>query len=741
MAWNPSDGKGSVLQQTADDRRAVFFVDFCFGVSGDRGVMDAPTGGRSMTMKRLENRPVAMAMLVHLCLMVITLIGWPAAMPWVAVGSALVLGGWLIRREHRSLRLLSAVRWRWGRPAGAGRSAPATVDEALADWIDELDASGTEGECRSLLENLAAAVYLHDGERFLHVNRAACELLRGSREELLGWPVTRVLPEGFAEARSRAARSDRLEHHRRMDGTEVPVEVMEAMGKSGRTLLVVRDVTERLKNERQRDRDREQLQLVADYMPSMVALVDRDERCQFINRSFTRWFEKFDREIVGRRLEDVLDESTYRQARPYVQRALTGTTAVFQHVIHDHAGHSRHFLATYVPHRQDGKVVGFVALEHDITEVERASRRLRESEARYRQLVESSPYCIHEIDADGLLRSVNSAGLRMMGKNDEREVIGTNMVLCAAPEEIDAVRAHIEGALAGQPMELEYRTADGRTFASTLTPLHDVRNRPQGLMGIVRDISESKRIEALRREAEEEVRRHLAGLKALSARLESVREEERKHIAREIHDELGQLLTALKMEIHGVENAVLRLPEGDIRVAMEERVIEAGSLADQTIRSVREIAMRIRPSVLDELGLIPALQHECARFEERAGIRCRFSAGEGIPSLEEELATTCFRLTQEFLTNIARHARATRAEVRLECTADQLVLEVTDDGMGLPENAETVSGHLGLIGARERVNNHQGTLTLDGLNGSGSVVTVRLPLPGADNLNDENPDS
>ena len=702
-----------------------------------------------VVINKLREWPVTVWVLAHLCVLAVAVLLLPGWFDVVAGVAAVVVGLRVVRWEAEQRHMLAAVRDRVSGLFAGAAEAPATMPAAV-ERLGELLKSGrarvdaTETKYRTLVDQAAVAVYVHDGENFLDVNRRACELLGYPRAELLALPVCEVMgapsagETGAAFSRLPAGRQpDRQAKHRRRDGTRVPVEVSTTVVHiDGRptALSIVRDITERLHIEQARDRSRERLQLVADNIPSLVALVDIRQRYQFVNRAYARWFERFDRDLVGRAVKDVLDEATYRDARPHIERALSGLTAVFQHAIYDREGRACHFLATYVPHRESGKVVGFVALEHDITELENAAQRVRESEARYRQLVESSPYCIHEIDPDGVLRSVNSAGLRMLGKRQVRDLVGRNLLQCAAPEEHEAVRAHIHEALAGGSAELEYRTADGRTFASTMTMLHDVRDRGPGLVGIIRDITGQKRVEARRREAEEEGRRHLESMKALSARLESVREEERKHVSREIHDELGQLLTGLKMELHGLENAVMRLPEEVARAAMEERIIEAGDLADRTISAVREIAMRIRPSVLDELGLIPALRHECARYEERTGIRCEFSAASDFPGLEDEEATTFFRLAQEFLTNIARHAKATRATVRLAREENRLTLRVTDDGVGIPEDAESTSGHLGLVGARERVHNHGGTLTLDGLEGSGSVVTVRLPLPSKSDL-------
>ena len=664
----------------------------------------------------------------------------------LALGSAILTTVLVHRKETRQRRTMAQISARLAEmSASEAREAPRTLDTALNQMGKLLDSGRarvdeSEMKYRTLVEQAAVAIYLHNGSRFSEVNSKACELLGYTREEFLAIPYQEILAENLGGDPAATLgklptgrQPDRVSHHRRKDGTIVPVEVSTTVvdiADRRFALSIVRDISERMRSEEVRDRSREQLQLVADNIPSLIALVDSSQRYQFVNRAFARWFKRFDRDVVGRAVKDVLHEATYRNARPYIERTLEGSTSVFQHTIYDRAAAPRHFLATYVPHRQNGRVVGYVALEHDITELEAATIRVRESEARYRQLVESSPYCIHEISTEGILRSVNSSGVKMLGRQSEEELIGTDFAQCASPEDTGPLREQIRNAVKGQRDELEYQTRDGRSFASSMTPLRDTRHGIQGLMGIVREITEQKRVEARRLEAEAEGRRHLANLQALSARQESIREEERKRISREIHDELGQLLTALKMELGGLEKDVLSLPDENARGALEERVIEAGDLADRTIRSVREIAMRIRPSLLDELGLIPALQHECARYREHSGLACSFTTSGDIPDLEDAIATALFRLCQEFLTNIARHARATRADVRLARSGDTLTLTVTDDGVGISSDAETTSGHLGLIGARERVHNLNGTLQLDASPNRGTVATVNVPLPG-----------
>jgi signal transduction histidine kinase len=209
-------------------------------------------------------------------------------------------------------------------------------------------------------------------------------------------------------------------------------------------------------------------------------------------------------------------------------------------------------------------------------------------------------------------------------------------------------------------------------------------------------------------------------LTALSDRLVSAQEEERRRLARELHDELGQSLTAVNTYLWLVERSV-----GD-DATLRQRLGEARHVVSRTLGSMRELSQLLRPSVLDDLGLIPSLESDLAAFERRHGVRATLTA-EGLPErLSPALETALYRITQEALTNVARHARATRVRVALATMRGELRLEIEDDGVGLPRAAGPGRRGLGLVGIRERARAFGGALELD--DGPGTRLRVRLPL-------------
>jgi signal transduction histidine kinase len=211
-------------------------------------------------------------------------------------------------------------------------------------------------------------------------------------------------------------------------------------------------------------------------------------------------------------------------------------------------------------------------------------------------------------------------------------------------------------------------------------------------------------------------------LRALSARIEAVRERDRTAIAREIHDELGQALTALKMDIAWVQR---RLP--NVERPITDKLVEITRAADEIIGSIRRISAELRPGILDDLGLVAAIEWQADEFSQRSGIPCDLTCSIGEIQLERELATGVFRVFQESLTNVVRHANATRIHVRLYLRHGNIVLEVGDDGIGVPEL--TPQSSLGLLGMRERARRLDGTCEVrPGESGKGTLVVLKVPL-------------
>jgi signal transduction histidine kinase len=209
----------------------------------------------------------------------------------------------------------------------------------------------------------------------------------------------------------------------------------------------------------------------------------------------------------------------------------------------------------------------------------------------------------------------------------------------------------------------------------------------------------------------------------LSRRLEVVREDERTRIARELHDELGVRLTCLKMDLSRLQPIM----NDASRPKLEEKVLSMIEQVDTTIAAVQGLVAELRPGVLDDLGLVAAIEWQCRDFERRSGIRCFVDSTEEDIPLDSARATAAFRICQEALTNVVRHAKAKEIRVHLAKLDKELLLEIHDDGQGIVPEKFIAATSLGLLGMRERAGAVGGTLQIIGQPGQGTTVTLRLP--------------
>ncbi|MGZ5568250.1 MAG: ATP-binding protein [Limisphaerales bacterium] len=231
-----------------------------------------------------------------------------------------------------------------------------------------------------------------------------------------------------------------------------------------------------------------------------------------------------------------------------------------------------------------------------------------------------------------------------------------------------------------------------------------------------------------RKKAEELVLQSREQLRALSGRLQSLREEERTRLSREIHDHLGQLLTALKFDLRSVERKVAALQDGEARNVLNNKLASAQKLADETLVSVQKIASELRPGILDRVGLAAAIESEVRAFQSRTGVQCECKIPTDTPPIPQEHATAAYRICQELLTNIARHAKATHVRVGLGYNNGWLVLEVRDDGVGIRSSEIDNPESLGILGVHERAAMLGGTTTFEGSPGEGTTVIVTMPF-------------
>jgi PAS domain S-box-containing protein len=363
---------------------------------------------------------------------------------------------------------------------------------------------------------------------------------------------------------------------------------------------------------------------------------------------------------------------------------------------------------------EDGKIVGGVVVFRDISDRKAHEEELHRINEFLDSIVENIPDMVFLKDARELrFVRFNRAGEELLGYSRE-ELIGKNdfdlfpeeqaRFFTAKDRQVLEERKLVD--IPEEPIQTRYRGE--RILHTKKIPLLDRAGMPRFLLGISADITESKRLEEAER------------LRDLARHLQRAREEERHRIAREIHDELGQALTGLKYEVSWLS----RQTAGDgfaEKLAALERTIE------ETIRSVRRIVSELRPHVLDHLGLLEAIEWEGRQFEERTGIRCEVHLPEGPLTLDDDRSTSMFRILQETLTNVARHAVASRVEVDVAVGERYVQLVVRDNGRGITPEQIASPRSFGILGMEERVRIFGGSVLVKGGEKGGTTVAVRIP--------------
>src|SRR6202521_5307492 len=340
---------------------------------------------------------------------------------------------------------------------------------------------------------------------------------------------------------------------------------------------------------------------------------------------------------------------------------------------------------------------------------------LQGSDHTYRVFVERMNEGAAVLSSDHTVLHCNGRLARFLGAGLQ-SVIGSSMLDLVWPDDhpkLDALLRRAAQRNCRGEIRLQSRKRAPLSVHLSLNPLRLDSTRAVCL--IASDLSEMKR-------AEQELRASSEQLRNLAAHLLSVREEERARISREVHDELGQSLTAVKMDLAWLAG---RLPRGNGH--MLKRISSTRQLADSIIQSVRRISTELRPAVLD-LGLAAAVEWQVQEFQTRSGIQCkvRLLTREVVAS---NASTAMFRIFQETLTNVARHAKATRAEVVLQKQRDRLVLLIRDTGRGFDQADPSLSKSLGLLGMRERAAILGGRVDISSAPGKGTTVAAWIPLP------------
>ncbi|MBB5469299.1 PAS domain S-box-containing protein [Paraburkholderia sp. CI2] len=354
-------------------------------------------------------------------------------------------------------------------------------------------------------------------------------------------------------------------------------------------------------------------------------------------------------------------------------------------------------------------------LRAQIDERRRADARLQASEARFRAIVETSPVplCITSMP-DGHILYTNLPLRELFGMDEGSSANIADFY--AERGERERLIEHLRTTGGLRNTEIQFRRQDGTRFWAMATARVATYDDSPAIYVGLNDITGRKQMEQELVESREQQRE-------LSAYMEAIREEERKRIAMEIHDELGQLLTALKMDVSLLKMRIAHDAEAT------KKADDMRQLVEGTISMVRNVASHLRPAALN-FGIVSALEWLVDEFNRRNAIACELRIEGGEPALSDAHATALFRIAQASLTNVARHAAATRVEVTLVSTAAQLLLHVRDDGCGFDQQVVSRDYSYGLLGMNERARLIGGSLSIDSSPGAGTMVSIHIPLDG-----------
>lgn len=463
--------------------------------------------------------------------------------------------------------------------------------------------------------------------------------------------------------------------------------------------------------------------------------IDAEGRVSFVNRAAERMLGYAAAEILGRPMHDLIhhsraDGSSHALEECPVHAAMSGGVVVRQDADVFWRKDGSRLDVGYVaaPMVEDRVVTGAVVLFDDISERRRAEasrqaaeRRLRESEACLARAQVQASLGSWSFDGGSNRLEWSEETRRMFGVAPGDAVSYERFLARVHPDDRAHVEAEWQAAHQGKPYDIEHRLLiDGQ--------VKWVRERAElefgaegGLkraLGTVQDITELKA-------KEEELLRSRQLLRELAAHSERVREVERTRIAREVHDELGQYLTALRMDA-----AMLNIRYGTANPDLAGHLQAMKETIDTTIGVVRHVASMLRPGALD-MGLVSAAEWLLANFQERSGVRCRLEAPTEELAMDDDRTTAVFRILQESLTNIARHAEASNVTVTLTLDEGELCMQVEDDGVGFDSQLVRQKKTFGLMGIRERAMAFGGLSSIDSRPGDGTTLTVRIPLEGA----------
>ena len=573
------------------------------------------------------------------------------------------------------------------------------------------------------------SIFIHDFDgNILYVNESAAKTRGYTRDEMIGMNLSQLdIPE-FAPLsqprikdllKTRHARFDSV--HRCKDGSLMSISIQAQLIKyQGRTAVLgtVRDITESKRTE-------EALLIIKKAVESAsdaIGMSDPQGHHFYQNKSFTNLFEYTAEELEAAGGGQVAFSSS-DTAREVFDAIMNGRSWSGETEMISKSGRRFPVLLRADAIKDDiGRIISVLGTFTDITERKRAEDTLVESEERYRTLTEKTIACIYLVQ-DGLFKYVNPTFCRIHGYTQDELVDKFGPLDLVVEEEKEFLNDKIQQSLSGEKESEQFpiriRRKDGEIrFLEVFSSYALYAGKP-AVLGTCIDVTET-------RKASETIKKSREELRTLTTYLQNVREEERIRIAREIHDELGQLLTGIKIDISWLKKKLADTvkPTDPIQAKIDSLL----GLTDSVIATTRELSLSLRPGILDDLGLVAAINWEMKRFQEKTGIICTLESAMAEIAIPEDYTTALFRICQECLTNIIRYAHATEVNITLTEKGGNIVFTIEDNGKGIKTENIRSPLSLGILGMRERIVSLRGMFSIRGAPGKGTKVRVEVPV-------------
>ena len=610
----------------------------------------------------------------------------------------------------------------------------------------------SEAQLNAILYNIPASVYmLTTDHRYLMVNRVYEQENQITNAEIYGQSVYDRWPAAVAESLVAA--------ERRVLATKAPIAIEEAVQREGEvyTYATVKaplldadgepaaiigislDITARLRAEAALVEREAFLRSITDAVPNLIGYIDQHRCYRFVNATYAQWFARPREQIEGSTMQDLLGEhlNTWRH---HWQSALAGDTVHFEETFTYPDGVTRTVMGTYIPHRNEkGEVLGFYLYINDITARKIAEERVRDSEERFRAVANLVPDLLWSNDPTGVTEWHNQRWLEYNGQMFEKAA-PDGWLATVHPDDRALALHNFQRAIAqGEPLREEQRigsaTGEYRWFLVQANPFKDATGKILRWFGAATDIHEQR---MARETLEQRVQERTQELETLSvirqqllARIITAQEDERRRIAHELHDTLGQFLSALNLRLSLLQQSVQ--PQDGTASPVVAELGQLWHLVNEIDSELRRLTMELRPPILDDLGLAEAIRHYAKAWSQTTAIPVDvYSTGFASVHLPHTADLSIYRIVQEALTNILKHAQATAVSVILEQRSKELQVIIEDNGIGFDPNAvgsqQAGRRALGLIGMKERAALVGGRVDVETAPGAGTTIYVHIPL-------------